>query len=80
MIRGFTLIALLVVIAVDMVQDRIVNFPAGYPNGSSAVTFADGHAAIHRWRSPEVLVRQQYGVETIKHEYRNVSANNVDLA
>ncbi len=66
--------------AVDMVLDRIVNFPAGYHAGSGAVTFADGHAEIHRWRSSEVLVRQQSGVETIKHEYLPVSASNQDLA
>jgi prepilin-type N-terminal cleavage/methylation domain-containing protein/prepilin-type processing-associated H-X9-DG protein len=65
--------------AVDMELNRIVNFPAGYHNGAGAVTFADGHAEIHRWRSPEVLVRQQSGVEAVKHEYQSVSANNLDL-
>jgi len=65
--------------AVDMNLARIVNFPAGYHNGAGAVTFADGHAEIHRWRSPEVLARQQSGVQTVKREYQPVSANNVDL-
>jgi prepilin-type N-terminal cleavage/methylation domain-containing protein/prepilin-type processing-associated H-X9-DG protein len=66
--------------AVDMVLDRIVNFPAGYHAGSGAVTFADGHAEIHRWRSPEVLVSQQSGRERVKHEYLPVSGENLDLA
>ncbi|HLX72460.1 MAG TPA: prepilin-type N-terminal cleavage/methylation domain-containing protein [Verrucomicrobiae bacterium] len=65
--------------AVDMIANQIVNFPAGYHAGSGATTFADGHAEIHRWRSPEVLVRQQSGVEAVKHEYLPVSANNLDL-
>ena len=65
--------------AIDMVLDRIVNFPAGYHAGSGAATFADGHAEIHRWQSPEVLVRQQSGVEAVKHEYLPVSATNRDL-
>ena len=65
--------------AIDMVAQKLVNFPAGYHAGSGAVTFADGHAEIHRWRSLEVLVRQQSGVEALKHEYLSVSPNNRDL-
>ena len=65
---------------IDMVADQLANFPAGYHAGAGAVTFADGHAEIHRWRSPEVLVPQQSGVETVKHEYTSVSASNPDLA
>jgi prepilin-type N-terminal cleavage/methylation domain-containing protein/prepilin-type processing-associated H-X9-DG protein len=65
--------------AIDMVVQQLVNLPAGYHAGSGAVTFADGHAEIHQWRSPEVLVRQQSGVEAVKHEYLSVSPNNRDL-
>jgi prepilin-type N-terminal cleavage/methylation domain-containing protein/prepilin-type processing-associated H-X9-DG protein len=65
--------------AIDMVVDQIANFPAGYHAGSGAATFADGHAEIHRWRSAEVLVRQQSGVESVKQEYLAVSADNPDL-
>jgi prepilin-type processing-associated H-X9-DG protein len=65
--------------AIDMAVQQLVNFPAGYHAGSGAVTFADGHAEIHRWRSPEVLVRQQSGVEATKHEFLPVSLNNTDL-
>ena len=65
--------------AIDMVVQQLANFPAGYHAGAGAVTFADGHAEIHRWRSPEVLVRQQSGVEAVKHEFLPVSPNNADL-
>jgi prepilin-type N-terminal cleavage/methylation domain-containing protein/prepilin-type processing-associated H-X9-DG protein len=65
--------------AIDMDVHQIVNFPAGYHNGAGAVTFADGHAEIHAWRSPEVLTRQQSGTETVKHEYLAVAPDNVDL-
>jgi len=65
--------------AIDMLVPQLVNFPAGYHAGSGAVTFADGHAEIHRWRSPEVLVRQQSGIESVKHEFLPVSQDNVDL-
>lgn len=64
--------------AIDMVKNQIANFPAGYHDGSGATTFADGHAEIHRWRSPEVLARQQT-VETIKHEGQMVFSTNPDL-
>jgi len=63
---------------INMEADQLVNFPAGYHAGSGAVTFADGHAEIHRWRSPEVLVRQQ-SVETEKKEFLTVAHDNVDL-
>jgi prepilin-type processing-associated H-X9-DG protein len=64
--------------AIDMVANQIVNFPAGYHGGSGGVTFADGHAEIHRWRSPELQAPQQ-GIQTVKHEFTTVAANNVDL-
>jgi len=65
--------------ALDMVQNQIVNFPAGYHGGSGGVTFADGHAEIHRWRSPELQAPQQVGGQGVKHEFTPVNANNVDL-
>ncbi len=65
--------------ATDMVQNQIVNVPAGYHGGSGGLTFADGHAEIHRWRSPEVLRSQQVGNQTKKWEFMAVSANNIDL-
>jgi prepilin-type N-terminal cleavage/methylation domain-containing protein/prepilin-type processing-associated H-X9-DG protein len=65
--------------AINMVVQQLANIPAGYHAGSGAVTFADGHAEIHRWRSPEVLAQQQSGVEAVKHEFLPVSSNNTDL-
>lgn len=64
--------------AIDMVVNQIVNFPAGYHGGAGGVTFADGHAEIHRWRSAELQAPQQ-GTETVKHEFTAVSANNIDM-
>jgi prepilin-type N-terminal cleavage/methylation domain-containing protein/prepilin-type processing-associated H-X9-DG protein len=41
--------------AIDMVTAQLVNLPAGYHNGASGVTFADGHAEIHKWRDSRTL-------------------------
>lgn len=41
--------------AIDMQTEQLVNFPAGYHNGSSGITFADGHAEIHKWRDGRTL-------------------------
>jgi len=38
--------------AIDMTTGggaQLVNLPASYHNGASGVTFADGHAEIHKW-------------------------------
>ena len=64
--------------AIDMGANQIVNFPAGYHGGAGGVTFADGHAEIHRWRSAELQAPQQSN-QTVKHEFTAVAANNVDL-
>jgi prepilin-type N-terminal cleavage/methylation domain-containing protein/prepilin-type processing-associated H-X9-DG protein len=64
--------------AIDMVDNQIVNFPSDYHGGAGGVTFADGHAEIHRWRSAELQAGQQY-LQSVKHEFTSVSANNVDL-
>jgi prepilin-type N-terminal cleavage/methylation domain-containing protein/prepilin-type processing-associated H-X9-DG protein len=41
--------------AIDMVQPQLANLPAGYHNGASGITFADGHAEIHKWHDPRTL-------------------------
>jgi prepilin-type N-terminal cleavage/methylation domain-containing protein/prepilin-type processing-associated H-X9-DG protein len=64
---------------IDMGSNVIPNVPAGYHGGSGGVTFADGHAEIHHWRSPEVLRAQQMGTQTKKWEFMTVSATNPDL-
>ena len=38
--------------AIDMVVDQLPNLPAAYHCGSGGITFADGHAEIHKWRDP----------------------------
>jgi len=41
--------------AIDMVVDQLPNLPAGYHNGASGITFADGHAEIHKWLDKRTL-------------------------
>ncbi len=65
--------------AIDMVVNQIINFPASYHGGSGGVTFADGHAEIHRWRSPELQPPQQIGAEGVKRQFTPVAADNVDM-
>ena len=65
--------------ALDMVANQIVNFPAAYHGGSGGVTFADGHAEIHRWRSRELQAPQEIGAQRTKYQFTSVSATNVDL-
>ena len=65
---------------IDMVVQQLANLPSGFHAGSGAMTFADGHAEIHRWRSPQTLLPQQSGVPTVKEENVQVPANNTDLA
>jgi prepilin-type N-terminal cleavage/methylation domain-containing protein/prepilin-type processing-associated H-X9-DG protein len=64
---------------IDMMQDWIVNFPASYHAGSGGLTFADGHAEIHRWRTPEFQPGQQMGAQGAKEEFTPVPAGNKDL-
>jgi len=65
--------------AIDMVANSIPNVPAGYHGGSGGVTFSDGHAEIHRWRTSDVLHTQQTGKQTKKWEFETVYATNADL-
>jgi prepilin-type N-terminal cleavage/methylation domain-containing protein/prepilin-type processing-associated H-X9-DG protein len=41
--------------AIDEVQQQLANLPAGYHNGASGITFADGHAEIHKWHDARTL-------------------------
>jgi len=34
---------------------RIVDFPASYHNGACGLSFADGHAEIHKWKDPRTV-------------------------
>jgi prepilin-type N-terminal cleavage/methylation domain-containing protein/prepilin-type processing-associated H-X9-DG protein len=40
--------------AVSMTGNNIVDFPSGLHAGSCGISFADGHAEIHKWKSPFV--------------------------
>jgi prepilin-type N-terminal cleavage/methylation domain-containing protein/prepilin-type processing-associated H-X9-DG protein len=67
---------------VSMVNDRMVEIPANYHGGSGPVTFADGHAEIHRWRSPGTTLKempQQSGLATQKYNFINVASDDEDL-
>ena len=63
----------------DMANDVIRNFPAGFHGGSGAVTFADGHAELHRWCSAELQAPQQSGLATKSYVLQTVAADNADL-
>lgn len=65
--------------ATDMTVNQFANFPASYHGASGGLTFADGHAEIHRWRSPQVQPPQQVGTQTRKMEFVSVAATNPDL-
>ena len=41
--------------AIDMMAAQLPNLPAGYHNSASGITFADGHAEIHKWRDGRPL-------------------------
>ena len=56
--------------AIDMDTAQLVNFPAGYHNGASGITFADGHAEVHKWRDSRTLPPLQ----TTFHKFVDVSA------
>jgi prepilin-type processing-associated H-X9-DG protein len=54
---------------VDMVDTdagaQLGNIPANYHNGCSAISFADGHAEIHKWRDPRSeppLIRNTWAI------------------
>jgi len=63
--------------AIDMMTGggaQLVNLPASYHNGASGVTFADGHAEIHRWLD-------QRTKPPLKKSFQKfiVTPNNTDL-
>jgi len=59
--------------------NQIPNFPAAYHAGSGGLSFADGHAELHRYRTPEFQPPQTFGQETVKKQFTNIKANNADL-
>jgi prepilin-type N-terminal cleavage/methylation domain-containing protein/prepilin-type processing-associated H-X9-DG protein len=59
--------------------NEIPNFPAAYHAGSGALSFADGHAEMHHYRTPEFQPLQAYGQESVKKQFTMISANNIDM-
>jgi prepilin-type N-terminal cleavage/methylation domain-containing protein/prepilin-type processing-associated H-X9-DG protein len=59
--------------------DEIPNFPAAYHAGSGALSFADGHAEMHRYRTAEFQPPQASGQEGSKKQFTMIPANNIDL-
>ncbi len=43
------------VFGIDMAKNQLMGYPSGYHNGASGLTFADGHAEIHKWRDARTL-------------------------
>jgi prepilin-type N-terminal cleavage/methylation domain-containing protein/prepilin-type processing-associated H-X9-DG protein len=67
--------------AIDMATgsaSQLVNFPASYHNGAGGVTFADGHAEIHKWLDPRTKPAQQRGEQRTKKEFM-MTRDNRDL-
>ncbi|HEX7617502.1 MAG TPA: hypothetical protein VF480_02160, partial [Verrucomicrobiae bacterium] len=64
---------------VSMVNDTMVEIAANFHGGGGPVTFADGHAELHRWLSPDTQFPQQSGVATENYKFIPVAADDPDL-
>ena len=64
---------------VSMGQDMMVEIAANYHGNCGLVTFADGHAELHRWLSPNTQFPQQSGVATEKYNFIPVASDDPDL-
>jgi prepilin-type N-terminal cleavage/methylation domain-containing protein/prepilin-type processing-associated H-X9-DG protein len=64
---------------VSMVNASMVEVAANYHGGGGPVTFADGHAELHRWSSPDTQFRQQSGVATENYKFISVAPDDPDL-
>jgi prepilin-type processing-associated H-X9-DG protein len=53
----------------------LVNFPGSFHNGAGGLTFADGHAEVHRWLDPRTVPPFKKGQ---KREFTSMR-NNRDL-
>jgi prepilin-type N-terminal cleavage/methylation domain-containing protein len=65
--------------------EDLANMPAAYHSGAGLAGFADGHAEIHKWLTPQVLLPAQFGGVVvwgstfIKDQFKTCTANNPDL-
>jgi prepilin-type N-terminal cleavage/methylation domain-containing protein/prepilin-type processing-associated H-X9-DG protein len=57
-------------------QGILVNYPSDYHNGAGGLSFADGHAEIHKWLNPKTTPPIVWG-DYIAGE--NTAPNNQDL-
>jgi prepilin-type N-terminal cleavage/methylation domain-containing protein/prepilin-type processing-associated H-X9-DG protein len=64
---------------VSMVDNWIVNVPSCFHNGAASVSFADGHAELHKWRTPDFQIKQQSGLNAVSSKFFFVAANNEDM-
>jgi len=64
---------------VSMVNASMVEVAANYHGGGGPVTFADGHAELHRWSSPDTQFPQQSGVATENYKFISVAPDDPDL-
>ena len=64
---------------VSMVNATMVEIAANYHGGGGPVTFADGHAELHRWLSPDTRFPQQAGVATENYKFISVAPDDPDL-
>ncbi|HEV2209327.1 MAG TPA: type II secretion system protein [Verrucomicrobiae bacterium] len=67
--------------AVDMVHQgasaMLVDIPGSYHNHAGSISFADGHAEIHKWRDPRTYPPMLTGVPVVKNQS---CANDPDIA
>jgi prepilin-type N-terminal cleavage/methylation domain-containing protein/prepilin-type processing-associated H-X9-DG protein len=64
---------------ISMVNATMVEIAANYHGGGGPVTFADGHAELHRWLSQDTQFPQQSGVATEKYNFIPVASDDPDL-
>ena len=64
---------------ISELTDWIVNVPSNFHNGSGSLTFADGHAELHPWRTAEFQIPQQAGLGAVSSKFFTVAANNEDM-
>lgn len=62
-----------------LANNEIPNFPAAYHAGSGGLSFADGRAEMHRYKTAEFQPPQTMGQETVKKQFTTIPANNADM-
>lgn len=56
----------------DRAASQLVNYPGAFHNGAGGLTFADGHAEIHKWVDPRTRPPFKKGQ---KREFTNMKGN-----